>query len=329
MNGYDIIGDVHGNLEKLQGLLKRLGYVDEDGAFHHQDRQAIFVGDIIDRGDRNLQVIALVRTMVDCGAAKVVMGNHEFNAIAYATPDPNNLGAWLRPRSERNRLQHEVFLAEVALKPDLYAELIAWFKTLPLWLDLDGGVRIVHACWHEPSMKVVTGALAGPETGGDQFFVRATTKGDKLYEAVETLLKGPEVELKRFGLPAFLDKDGHERTAARLRWWINEPSSLADLLEVGVNARQPDGSPYPTLNTRGVRTMEHEFEYQDYRPVFFGHYWRAGKPKKNVDWGDHVACLDFSVASGGPLVAYRWSGETNLSESNFVQYPNVLDVSRS
>ena len=26
--------------------------------------------------------------------------------------------------------------------------------TIPLWLDL-GGLRVVHACWHEPSMRVL------------------------------------------------------------------------------------------------------------------------------------------------------------------------------
>jgi hypothetical protein len=69
--------------------------------------------------------------------------------------------------------------------------------------------------------------------------------------------------------------------------------------------------------------MEHEFRYQGKKPVFFGHYWRSGKPTKNVDWGIHAACLDFSVAKGGPLVAYRWSGESILSEANFVQYPSI------
>jgi hypothetical protein len=45
------------------------------------------------------------------------MGNHEFNAIAWATPDPVNKGLHLRPRhgvkGEKNRRQHEAFLREV------------------------------------------------------------------------------------------------------------------------------------------------------------------------------------------------------------------------
>jgi hypothetical protein len=51
----------------------------------HPDRQAIFVGDLIDRGPRQVESVEIVRSMVDAGAAQIAMGNHEFNAIAYAT----------------------------------------------------------------------------------------------------------------------------------------------------------------------------------------------------------------------------------------------------
>jgi hypothetical protein len=30
------------------------------------------------------------------------------------------------------------------------------------------------------------------------------------------------------------------------------------------------------------------------------------------------ACLDYSVSRGGPLVAYRWDGETGLSSEKLV-----------
>jgi len=321
VQGYDVIGDVHGNLAKLEGLLRQLDYIDKSGTFLHPERQAIFVGDLIDRGNDNLRVVALVRGMVESGAAQVVMGNHEFNAIAYATDDPSDPGEGVRKRTGKNRKQHEVFLTEVEFQQDVYAEVIEWFKTMPFWLDLEGGIRVVHACWHEPSMEVVEQALSDEAMNGNQFLIKAATKGNELYEAVEIVLKGPELELNTFGLPHFLDQGGHERSAARLKWWVDEPATLAELLEVG--ASQSDGSPYPQLDSSLAKTMEHEFRYQGKKPVFFGHYWRSGKPTKNVDWGIHAACLDFSVAKGGPLVAYRWSGESILSEANFVQYPSI------
>jgi len=45
-------------------------------------------------------------------------------------------------------------------------------------------------------------------------------------------------------------------------------------------------------------------------PVLFGHYWFTGAPKVI---SPRFACLDYSAARDGPLVAYRWDGETELS----------------
>lgn len=51
MDGFDIIGDVHGCADKLDSLLAKLGYQSQDGVYGHASRQAIFVGDLIDRCD--------------------------------------------------------------------------------------------------------------------------------------------------------------------------------------------------------------------------------------------------------------------------------------
>jgi hypothetical protein len=321
VSGYDIIGDVHGNAEKLEGLLRLLGYVEEDGAFVHPDRQAIFFGDLIDRGGENLRVVDLVQAMEKAGTAQVVMGNHEFNAIAYATEDPERAGEWVRPHTEKNRDQHEKFLREVKDDEGRYAEVIAWFKTRPFWLDLEGEIGVVHACWRESSMDVVRAALADSVVPDDQFFIKAATKGNELYEAMEVLLKGPELELEPLGLPGFLDPDGNPRWKARIKWWVHRVTSLAHLLELGKNAKQVDGSDYPAIDAELDEVVEHEYEYHGDRPVFFGHYWRTGEPVELVDWNHHAACVDYSAGAGGPLIAYRWSGEATLSQVNFVAYP--------
>jgi hypothetical protein len=44
-------------------------------------------------------------------------------------------------------------------------------------------------------------------------------------------------------------------------------------------------------------------------PVLFGHYWFTGRPEVI---SPRFACVDYSVANGGPLVAYRWDGESEL-----------------
>ena len=155
----DVIGDVHGQYDKLVGLLRHLGYHDTGGCWRHPVRTAVFVGDLIDRGPRQSATLDLVRRMVDAGAARCILGNHEFNAIAWATPDPDRPGEHLRRHTPTNCHQHEAFLREVE-ETSRYGDIIAWFKTLPLWLDL-GEVRIVHACWHQASMDRLQ-SICGP-----------------------------------------------------------------------------------------------------------------------------------------------------------------------
>ena len=45
-------------------------------------------------------------------------------------------------------------------------------------------------------------------------------------------------------------------------------------------------------------------------PIFVGHHWFTGHP---VIESSKLACLDWSAAKDGPLVAYRWDGESELS----------------
>lgn len=148
---YDIIGDIHGHAPALEALLHSMGYRETKGSWRHPERQAIFVGDFIDRGPRQVAVVDLVQRMVADGGAQAIMGNHEFNAIAWFLPNPAKPGEYLRPHhspkyGDKNYLQHKAFLDEVDGTPR-HKEIIDWFLTLPLWLDLDG-FRVVHACWH-------------------------------------------------------------------------------------------------------------------------------------------------------------------------------------
>ena len=53
----------------------------------------------------------------------------------------------------------------------------------------------------------------------------------------------------------------------------------------------------------------------DEKPVFIGHYWLDGNPELMAP---NVACLDYSVAKGGKLVAYRWDGEQTLSSEKII-----------
>ncbi|MDO0977761.1 metallophosphoesterase [Mycolicibacterium frederiksbergense] len=315
MNRYDVIGDVHGCADELEALLAQLGYAVRDGAYRHPDRTAVFVGDLIDRGPAQLRVLQIVKAMVDAGSARMVLGNHEFNALAYATEWPRGSGKYLRPHDDpdnpdaaKNERQHAEFLEQVT--GEARAEYLAWFRTQPLWLDL-GGIRVVHACWHEASMA----ALGDDRISTDEQLVRASTKGDPIYEAVETLLKGPEISLLEHRQPPYLDKDGHSRGAARLRWWNETATTLADLAEISSTFTTEDHQPYPALPE--VEVMQ-DFVYEGKVPVFYGHYWRQGSPRHLHDWTDYAACVDFSAVKGGALTAYRWSGETRIDPAHYV-----------
>ena len=61
----------------------------------------------------------------------------------------------------------------------------------------------------------------------------------------------------------------------------------------------------------------------DAPPVFIGHYWLSdalmGESPQLV--APNIACLDYSVAKGGPLTGYRWDGAGPLNAANFVQQP--------
>ena len=316
MTGYDIIGDVHGCATHLTDLLDALGYQENDwtGAYWHRNRQAIYVGDLIDRGGEQLRVLEIVKRMVDSGSAQIVMGNHEFNAIAYATERPDGSGEFLRRHTEKNTKQHQAFLDQIT--GPAHDDYLQWFKTIPLWLDL-GGLRIIHACWHEPSMRVVERELGSNRFNSMDQFVRAATKGEPLYDAVEVLLKGPEISLTDHGQLPYCDKDGHARKDARVAWWREDATTLRELAVMDGNFTTEDGRPYPELPDIEVDPSEFSFSYRGDIPVFYGHYWRTCPPQQGQDWTAHTACVDFSAVKGGELVAYRWDGESQIQADHY------------
>jgi hypothetical protein len=55
--------------------------------------------------------------------------------------------------------------------------------------------------------------------------------------------------------------------------------------------------------------------YNEKEVVFFGHYWMTGEPAPQTE---KTACVDYSVAKKGILVAYEWSGESILKKENFI-----------
>jgi len=315
---YDIIGDIHGQADKLEALLARMGYRNTAGYWRHPDRQAIFVGDFIDRGPDQIRTVNLARRMVDNGAALAVMGNHEFNAIAWHTPDARRPGEYLRvhqsPRwGDKNRKQHARFLAEVEHNSQLHQDTMDWFLTLPLWLDLPG-LRIVHACWHQPYMDYLTTRLIEGKYLSRDLMIEATDEPENeaaqdsakasVFKAVEALTKGIEATLPDGH--SFLDKDGNRRKNVRVRWWDATATTY------------PAAAILPDENRKDLPDTalpEHaRITVMQDKPVFFGHYWMTGTPAPLTR---NAACVDYSAGNGGALVAYRWDGETQLNAANY------------
>jgi hypothetical protein len=129
-----------------------------------------------------------------------------------------------------------------------------------------------------------------------------------MFAPVEIILKGKEGKLPDG--TSFQDKDGHVRTEIRTRWYLppeghtyrtyalQSDEIACDLkLDQAVIAA---AAPYPARA----------------KPVFVGHYWLSAQRPELL--AENVACLDYSVAKGGFLCAYRWSGEQTLHNENFV-----------
>ncbi|MGM0563389.1 MAG: metallophosphoesterase [Pseudomonadota bacterium] len=304
---YDIIGDIHGHADKLTALLKKMGYREHDGAWQHPERQAIFVGDIIDRGPQQWASYHVVRQMVEAGSAQVVMGNHEFNAVAWTLPHPDKPGEFLRPHNDKNRNQHKAFLHEVSHDENLYREMLDWFRQMPLWLDLDG-LRIIHACWHEDSIEVLRPYLDAQNRLLVEAWHTVGKKGTPEFDALEVLLKGYELALPDGA--HFPDKDEHPRSQIRTRWWDKSATTYRDLARVPSHQTDliPD-KPAP------LDDLPH---YPGDKPLFVGHYWLNGTP---APLSDSIACVDYSVAATSgdrKMCAYRWDGEQRLSAAGFV-----------
>lgn len=310
MTGYDIIGDIHGCADKLEALLKGLGYRKKNGCFSHPRRRAVFVGDFIDRGRQNFNTLRIVKAMVENGQARAVMGNHEYNALCYHTRSKN--GTFLRAHNKKNIHQHRRVLEEIERHGveewNLYLD---WFMGLPLCLELEG-LRLVHACWDEPQIRYLKDKLGAIPVMSAGFLRRSARVGTPEFTAVDMVLKGREVKLPE-GL-SYEDKDGYPRHRVRVKWWLTYDKiklarSFADLARAPARVKtrlQPFKLPwgeeplFPGYNDGAV-------------PVFFGHYWYEGKPRILLPWAQ---CLDYSAVEGGYLCAYRWSGERRLKSSH-------------
>jgi hypothetical protein len=273
---FDIVGDVHGHADKLVQLLKALGYNNSTGIWAHPTRKLISLGDLVDRGPQQREVIDILKPVQLAGHAHVIMGNHEFNAVSWFLTGSN--GQHLRVHSDKNYSQHAQFLDQANVNSNWYQETIAWFQSLPLLIEL-GDFCCVHAAWDKVNIEYLKQYLTGDLTLHSSQWEAANDKMHPLYEAIEYCLKSPEISLPD-GY-TFKDTNGNIRDKMRLKWWDVEDNSTYQTTAVSV--------PNPLLLPDEVLPSNTIENAPPKKPVFFGHYWMEGVPEI---LSDTIACLD-------------------------------------
>jgi hypothetical protein len=302
LRAFDLIGDIHGQAGLLCELLAKLGYRERDGVWRHPSRTAIFVGDLIDRGPSIRETLAIVRGMVTAGAALAVLGNHEFDALRYHL-DP--------VRHSHLRTQLAATLTQFANHDAEWQSCLEWFRTLPFALEL-GVIRVVHACWNDAAVQ---GLRVLPKTIDDDALRLLNDPNSKQGRAAELLLNGMRLELP--GDLFVMTYRGVPMNWMRAKWWIPTAGQFYDDLafpELDVVPRKPVVLPKIDSSTPAGLFDGYPASAA---PVFFGHYSlpRDATPQPLAS---NVACLDYSVWKGGPLIAYRWDGERELSADKFI-----------
>jgi Calcineurin-like phosphoesterase len=116
-----IVGDVHGDLERLFQALK---------PYPADDWRTIFLGDLVDYGPFGIGAVRYAR---DRANSTVLLGNHEV-AMLWALRDPTRIGFWMGIGGQRHDLDE---LANDAL-------LEKWMRERPALVKLPDGTLVQH-----------------------------------------------------------------------------------------------------------------------------------------------------------------------------------------
>lgn len=229
----DVIGDVHGEWAALQAVGRKLGYEVEDCSWSHPDgRIPVFLGDLVDRGADSLKVAELVMRLVESRRAFCIMGNHEYNLVAWYS-------GWMGPKES-----NKATTREVERSPKAWENVLDFFRSLPLAVELPD-LRIMHACWHrrcfarvEPCLRPLLRSRAPAANAfewleqhvvlASPFTTRNPLKETRLRRGLqrktgrmnfdpphEVLMKGYEVRAEE----PFQDMDGKTHEQIRAMWW--------------------------------------------------------------------------------------------------------------
>lgn len=300
---FDIIGDVHGEADKLKNLLTQMGYIPQNNIYSHPERKAIFVGDFINRGPKIRETIRLIRGMVESGNAYAILGNHEINAIYYSLLDKQ--GKHLSKRWSRLRLDLSKTLGEFSGRQDEWKDHIKWMRRLPLFLEFDG-IRVVHACWQDENIRILKESFTETKLKKSQL-KQIGKNHTELARAFWETCKGIDFQLPKDLL--VYDDHGTPHRSFRSKWWCDPKGMTFSELSFESRFNLPEYTiPEEIIPTRT--------SYSKNSPiVFFGHY--CMKNGNNII-EPNVCCLDSCVSRRGKLTAYQWNGEKKLKKENLL-----------
>lgn len=292
---YDIIGDIHGQADKLYNILALLGYHCVDGIYRHPTRKAIFLGDFINKGPATWAVLQTVRPMVEHDAAQAVPGNHELNLIGFF--HKHGGGKYIREHTEKNTSQHSPTFSSFGEDDEALQDYIRWMKTLPLFLELPG-IRIVHAYWHRQSIDFIKQHY--PQACLDDELLQAMLPGSEVTQAIEELLVGVKLPLP----------SSSANSNFKAKWW-----EVGNTHQYAALAIRPDNNlGNPSISYEDITPEAYHYPESDV-PLFFGHYNLPGMPRILAH---NYSCLDFNLENEPLLVAYRWDGEAQLEREKLL-----------
>lgn len=138
-----VIGDAHGQLNKVRSLLRNARIIDEHERWIGANSSLWFTGDFCDRGPNGIGVIQLVMRLQReaherGGSVGALLGNHEIMLLgAYQFPDH---------RATFGSTYHDVWSYNGGREEDrqgLSDQEVMWLGTLPAMANVDG-VLMIH-----------------------------------------------------------------------------------------------------------------------------------------------------------------------------------------
>ena len=151
------------------------------------------------------------------------------------------------------------------------------------------------------------------QTLTEEAILLGSRKGHRVYQAIEIVCKGPEVTLPD---ECFLPGQGRKEST-------RSPGAVVAAAGQDLPRRchRAAGNEDRIPNV----PLPAEWKGRPYsgRRYLFGHYWFSGQP---AVISPQFACVDYQCRQGGPLLAYRFDGESVLASERWRGYRCVDGV---